>query len=218
VPEPAFLSDLLVLVSAAAEAAAPRVRVALPVPGDAAGLPPAPGLLGHACDAGECLVVEDLRGGPDGPFHLAAVPDVAAFGSEVEPGHRVTWTVFVTGRPAPTGASPVPASVAEADLELRIALRDVTRELERLDVAAWPASAGVRPVPAAALPPLPDSFGPRARHVLSSASQVLDIVEAAREHPGGAVTGHELTARATALGRAHRAARRAVEAAVNLPG
>ena len=217
VPDPAYVSDLLVLLSAASEGTSARVRVALPVPGDTTGLPPAPGLVGHACDAGECLVVENLRGGPDGVFHLAAVPEVSGYGTAVEPGHHVTWTVFVTGLPAIMGAAGAPTSVAEADLELRIALRDVTKELERLEIAAW-SGRGRGPSDPAVLPPLPDTFGTRARHVLSSASHVLDIVDAARDDPGGSVSGHEMALRASALGHAHRAARRAVEAAINLPG
>lgn len=218
VPDPAYLSDLLVLLSTAADshgASPPQVRVALPAPGDTAGLPPAPGLLGHACDAGECVVVTDVAG-PAGPFHVVAVPDVTVFGTEVDPGYRVAWTVVVTARPAPPGAVTSPASVAEADLELRVAMRDVTRELERLDVAAW--SGTGRPGRPEPLPPLPDAFSARSRHLLASAAQVLDIVDAARHDPGGTVSGYESGRRDAALGAVHRTARRAAEAAVNLPG
>ncbi|MGF1663360.1 MAG: hypothetical protein ACFCVG_13000 [Kineosporiaceae bacterium] len=216
VPDPAYLSDLLVLLSAAGDRGrAARVRVALPAPGDALGLPPAPGLVGHACDTGECVVVEHLTGEAGG-FHVIAVPDVADFGTDADRGYQVTWNAYVTARSAPPGALTPPASVAEADLELRVALRDVTRDLERLDVAAWsPAGRPDRPDP---LPPLPDAFSSRARHLLASAAQVLDIVDAAREDPGGALSGHETARRDAALGRVHRTARRAVEAAVNLPG
>ncbi|MGF1648663.1 MAG: hypothetical protein ACFCVF_17335 [Kineosporiaceae bacterium] len=220
VPDPAFLSDLLVLLSGDGAGGGPaRVRLALPVPGDATGLPPAPGLLGHACDAGECVVVEDVPG-PAGPFHVVAVPDVTVFGTDVDPGYQVTWTGFVTARPAPPGAVTPPVSVAEADLELRLATRDATRELERLAVAAWsagssPAGRRGRPGP---LPPLPDAFSARSRQLLGSAAQLLAIVDAARDDPGGAVTGYETGRRDAALNTVRRAARRAVEAAVNLPG
>jgi hypothetical protein len=219
VPDPAYLSDLVVLVSAAAETARPAVRVALPAPGDAAGLPAVPELVGHACDAGECVVVEGL-GGPTGTYHLATVPDVTTFGSEAEPGYRVTWTVWASRTPPQSGAVGAAVSVAEAHLELRLALREVATELERLDVAAWsPRRRAVsrRPRPTD-LPPLPDTFGPRARSLLASAADILTIVEAAVAEPGGTVSGHEVDARAAALTRVHRAARRAVEAAVNLPG
>lgn len=217
VPDPAYLADLLALLSAAAEGASPRVRLAMPAPGDAVGVPPAPGLLGHACDVGECVVVEGLRG-PDGrEWHVAAVPDAESYGTRTEPGTRVTWCVRVSDRPAPPGALVPPAGLAEADMQLRLALRDVTRELERLEVAAWPGSegAGVREEP---FPPMPPSLGGRARAVLASGSRVLAIAEAAGTVPGGAVSGHELGRRAAALADIRRAARRAVEAAINLPG
>jgi hypothetical protein len=220
VPDPAYLADLLVLLSTAADragAASPRVRVALPAPGDAAGLPPAPGLLGHACDAGECVLVENVLG-PAGLFQVVVVPDVAVFGTDVDPGYQVTWTVVVTSRSAPPGAVGPGISVAEADLELRLAMRDVTRELERLAVAAWPTGAAERRPAPGPLPPLPDAFSVRARHLLGSAAQVLDIVDAAREDPGGAVSGYESGRREAALAAVRRAARRALEAAVNLPG
>jgi hypothetical protein len=192
--------------------------VALPAPGDAAGLPPAPGLLGHACDAGECVVVDDVPG-PAGPFHVVAVPDVEVFGTDVDPGYQVTWHVVVTSRSAPSGALTPAVSVAEADLELQVAMREVTRELERLAVAAWPGGAAERrPGRPGPLPPLPDAFSARARHLLGSAAQVLDIVDAAREDPGGAVSSYESGRRDTALGAVRRAARRALETAVNLPG
>jgi hypothetical protein len=97
-------------------------------------------------------------------------------------------------------------------------MRDVTRELERLAVAAWPTGAAERRPAPGPLPPLPDAFSVRARHLLGSAAQVLDIVDAAREDPGGAVSGYESGRREAALAAVRRAARRALEAAVNLPG
>jgi len=219
-PDPAYLSDLLVLLRAAAETAPPTVRVAMPAPGDALGLPRATGLLGWACDAGEAVIIERIAIGPQ-PWGMALVPEVTEFGSELEPGVSVSWQVWTTEGEA-SGARPydAPGSVAEADLGLRTALHDVTRTLERLEVAAWrpPDEDALAAITAAGqLPPLPSTLAGRSRAMLASAAQVLAIVAAAAAEPGGAVTGHQIGRRAQELTGAARAARRAIEAAVNFP-
>ncbi len=216
-PDPGYLFDLFVLVTAIAEQVPPVVRVVLPAPGDALGVPRGRGLLGWACDAGECVVI-DTATAASAPWGLALVPDVTTFGSVEDEGVRVTWNLWTTrGDPA----APALSSVAEADLSLRTVLHDVTRSLERLDVATWRRGDGpsMAEVAAAAhLPPLPDTLSTRSRSLLMSASEVLAIVDAATGDDGGAVTGHEIGRRADALVGARRAARRAIEAAVNLPG
>ncbi|KGM14763.1 hypothetical protein N867_16230, partial [Actinotalea fermentans ATCC 43279 = JCM 9966 = DSM 3133] len=108
----------------------PGVAVAavLPVPGDVVGVPAQ--VSAAAVEAGECVLVET----PTGAF--AAVPDVRSFGSPAEPGHLVTWRVLPV--PAWTlGVMAAIGSLADAERELREALRTATEALDRLDVARW---------------------------------------------------------------------------------
>ncbi len=94
--------------------------VALPAPGDLAGLPPAPAeAVAAATGAGECVLVPGIGG--------MLVPQVARYGSEAEPGTLVRLRAH--------DADPVPRHRVEAldgaDLErrLREALVEVTEEL-----------------------------------------------------------------------------------------
>ncbi|MFC5379630.1 hypothetical protein [Aquipuribacter nitratireducens] len=213
-PDPGYLSDLLVLLAAAGEEAPVRVSCALPAPGDVRGVPGPAAVLAAAVEAGGCVVVDGL---PDraGPAGLALVPEVEEFGPEGDVGAHVTWRVHRTDRPA----SPVHTSVAEADREFRSALAEATDAIERLDVASW------RDDPAAALRQggatsqrLPGTLPPRALRLLTRAEHVLAILDAAAVDPGGTVSGWEAAERAAALAGLSRAARGAVVAAVSLPG
>ena len=176
------------------------LRVLLPEPGDAAGLP------GPAAFVQEAVACR------------AAVVTVGE-GCEVMigllPGIRNAWQAHRV-LPAPGAGLPL---LAEADRALTETLRLSVEELVRLDVARWrpevaEAVAGIRQGagPEASLPPgLPN----RAHRVLALALRVKAIVELASEDPGGAVSAAEMASRAAALAPLARASRRALVAACN---
>ena len=82
-PDPGYLSDLLVLLAAAGEGAPVTVRCVLPVPGDVRGVPGPHELLAAAVGAGECVVVEGLPDGTAGRASVALVPEVDLAGGRV---------------------------------------------------------------------------------------------------------------------------------------
>lgn len=216
VPEPGYLSDLMVLLAAAGERRPLQVRCVLPAPGDVLGVPGPPALVGAAAEAGECVVLQGLLG-PDGPEAVGLVPEVEAFGSADDTGHQVTWRLWrASTAPVPS----VVGSLAEADMTLRVALRDATTALERLDVASWrdDVVSGLRSTADTGHVRLPRTVDARAVRVATSAERVLDIVGAAALDHGGTVSGWESAKRADALGGVARAARAALAAAVSLPG
>jgi hypothetical protein len=208
-PPSAGLVDLFaVLVGHRATA----MRLALPTAGDVLGLPGPPWFNEVALEAGECVLVTLGDGGT-----LALVPQVTEFGSATEPGAMVTWHVYGVRTPRVTDLG----SVAEADLELRTALDQATRELARLDVARWREDAAARLalIRDGGVEPglLPPTTPPRCLRVLATAARVRAIVELAAEDDGGSVTGWEAGARTEALRDLERVSRRAVVAAVNGP-
>ncbi|OLT47672.1 hypothetical protein, partial [Cellulosimicrobium sp. CUA-896] len=99
-----------------------------PVPGDVTGVPPE--AAASATDVGECALVTTAAGS------WALVPDVTEFGSELEPGHLVTWHV-TTVAPWTTRVLGATGTLAEAERELRTALLVATQALDTLDVARW---------------------------------------------------------------------------------
>lgn len=215
-PDPGWLSDLLVLLGAAGETRSLQLRCVLPVPGDVLGVPGPPGLVAAAGEAGECVVVGGLLG-PDGPEPLVLVPEVEGFGSAEEPGHHVTWRAWrASTAVVPTAVG----SIAEADMLLRLALSEATETLERLDVASWreDAAEGLRGRSGGGPLRLPRTLGQRAMRVLTSAERVLGIVDAAALDHGGVVSSWESAQREVALAPVARAARVALAAAVSLPG
>jgi hypothetical protein len=199
----ASLSDLVATFSSG-----PReVCAALPSPGDPSGVP-APAAA-TATEAGECVLVST----PDGSW--AAVPRITAFGSDLEPGHLVTWEVA----PVPAWSNLIAAtagSLAEAERELRTSLMTATDALDSLDVARWRDDAAdaierVRRSTTAGWP-VPDLEGRRAR-ILQLAWRLLSIVDLAGADDGGAVNLWQIDQRSTALREVERTARRAVAAA-----
>lgn len=202
--------DVLTLVGALRGAGTTGLRVVLPAPGDALGLP-GPAEVNHeALDAGECVLTV---GGPP----LALVPVVEEFGSAYETGYLVTWRLHAS---APLRVTDV-GSLAEAERALREALMSATEALDGLDVARWRPDAadrisGLRSGrgPTGLLPP--DS-PPRSARVLDLAWRVRGIVELAREDDGGSVSGWEAQRRAAALRSLDDVGRRAVVAAINAP-
>ena len=184
------------------------VAAVLPVPGDAAGVPPEASI--EAVEVGEGLLVETREGS------LIALPEIEEFGSVHEVGHLVTWRL----RPVQSwtlGVLGAVGSVADAEGELRTALLTATEALDTLDVAQWhPDAADVisslrSPVdPAWQLPPELDA---RRARVIALAARLRVIVEFAAADSGGAVNLWQADQRAAALRHIDNAARRAMSAA-----
>lgn len=179
----------------------------LPVPGDVAGVPAE--ISGPALEAGECVLVQT----PGGAF--AAVPHVESFGSADEPGHLVTWRVsripsWTLGVMASVG------SLADAERDLREALRTATEALDKLDVARWredavAALASLRAEPDVRA--LPGGLEARRARVLALAARLRVIVDLATADDGGAVNLWQADQRSAALRHVDHAARRAMCAA-----
>ncbi|MBD5788275.1 hypothetical protein IF650_19110 [Cellulosimicrobium terreum] len=179
-----------------------------PAPGDVTGTPPqvAPAATG----AGECVLVTTSAGS------WSLVPGVTEFGSELEPGHLVTWHVERT-EPWVRRVQGAVGTLSESEGELRTALLVATRALDDLDVARWredaaDAIAGLRSGGAPGWQ-LPDSASARAVRVLTQAVRLRAIVDLAAADDGGAVNLWQADQRSTALREVDRASRRAVGAA-----
>ncbi len=213
VPDPGYLSDLLVLLGAAGEAGPVQVRCVLPTPGDVRGVPGPAALRSAAVDAGGCVVVEGLPGRAS----VALVPEVEEFGPEGDVGISVAWQAW---HAEPLAGTPLATSVAEADMAFRLALAEATDELEQLQLSSWrpDATAGLRGRGAPGGQPLPPTLGPRSLRLLDRAEKVLAILEVAEADHGGAVTGWEAGRRSASLQGLQRATLAAVAAAVSLPG
>jgi hypothetical protein len=186
-------------------AGACRLRLVLPVPGDASGLPGPPELNRKAIEAGEAVVVV----GPLPP--LALVPSVVAHGPAVEGGlTSVHWELSkAAGHPAP------PADLRAAELELANAIRTTTATLIDMDIA------GARPEVLAVLrdrgepssgPALPPGYPPSAHALLARAARLASLLQLAAHDGGAACTARQATHRAAALRGLHTAVRRAYEA------
>jgi hypothetical protein len=189
------------------------LRAALPVPGDALGLPPVPEAVRAAVDAEEAVV--SVPAGP-GAAAWTWVPEVEAFGSALDQGHQVRWRCWRHPETARTPATAF-ADLGEAERELRTALTRSADALAGLDVARWrdDAAEGIAGVRSAAADGrvLPPGLAPRAVRVLGTASRVRGIVALATVDDGGAVSGWEASQRSTLLRALDATARRAVVAA-----
>ena len=195
----------LTLALGALRAAGARgLRLVLPRPGDAAGLPGPSGFNSVAVLAGEAVL--SVGGTP----LLGLVPEVQALGSS---GTAVRWDAHAV-RPARVGDLPC---LSEAERELTGAVRSATELLSRLDVARWDPDAlqEVARVRDGAGDGLAPGYPARAHRVLAQARTVIAIAALARRSPGGALTAAETAARLDALAPLDRAARRAVAAACN---
>lgn len=204
--------DLAALLGDLAAVGVVALRAALPAPGHVLGLPGPADFNTDATEAGEAVLTVPAQ--PDGPW-WGVVPEVTEFGSWLEPGAMVAWSVRPVTARQPTGVPTLP----EAERELAAALADATRVLATLDVARWREDAADRiaAVRDGSLAPdaLPPGVPPRARRVAASAARVQAIVALAREDDGAAVTGYEATRRAQALREVEAVARRALVAALN---
>ncbi|MFH8564159.1 hypothetical protein [Streptomyces sp. NPDC017988] len=185
------------------------LRVALPAPGHPLGLSGPPEFNARALEAQEAVV------GFGAPYGL--VPEVYEAGPEGDVHVEVLWHCLPV-REAPPADVP---SLGEAERELAEALRDATRVLSQLDVAAS------GPVAEAALDAyraraeagrelLAPGYPPRAVRVLELAQRVGLLISLAYENGhGGAVSASEMAARVQALRPVERTARRAQVAAYN---
>jgi hypothetical protein len=179
-----------------------------PVPGDVTGVPPE--AAAASADVGECALVTTSAGS------WALVPEVTEFGSELEPGHLVTWHVTAVP-PWRTRVLGTTGTLAEAERELRTALLVATQALDTLDVARWredaaEAIAGLRSGGAPGWQ-LPHDLDARAVRVLEQAVRLRAIIDLATVDDGGAVNLWQADQRSTALREVDRASRRAIGAA-----
>lgn len=102
------------------------LRLALPVPGDPAGLPGPTGFNASATEAGEAVLTV---GGPS----LGLIPVAEAYAGSEGRGTRVTWVVHPVAR----GAAPGSPTLAECERGLKELLAEATSELVSMDVARW---------------------------------------------------------------------------------
>ena len=189
-PEPLDLGHLPAAIRTLRE---PTLRLALPAPGDPVGLAGPASFNSDAVEAGEAVLVVGLGSA------YGLVPEVDA--------RTVLW------RCHPVEVPPV-LDPGEASRSLRQVLLTATAELVRLDVASWQPEIPDLMLNLALRPalPLPPGTPNAAVETLERAALCLDIVELARADVGGAVTSHEMAARAGCLTDLDAAARRAIVA------
>ncbi len=178
-----------------------RLRLVLPVAGDVRDVPPAPGLVAAALEAGQ-LAVGD---------RLALVPEPA--GPEV-----VQWTAFPLDG-VPPGPPPVEGSLRRLSGELDLAVTGAARTLAGLDLARWHPEVPALLVGLAGQatgPALPPDHDPVAVSVLARARRLATVLDLAMaDAPGGAVNHAQAAARDGALRPLATVVREATVAAVN---
>lgn len=142
--------------------------VALPRPGDLAGLPPCEvAVAGHAAQAGECVHVAGVGG--------ILVPTQSEFGPPGDTGLRIDWSTY--------DAAPIPRHVLEM-LDLRQTerallerMRHHTDRFEAVGGQPWAreARAAAESSPQHSSWGLPDQVPPRALHVMALAASVSGL-------------------------------------------
>lgn len=170
--------------------------LALPVPGDPAGLAGPPTFNEAAIDAGEAVIVDGAG--------VGVVPNVV--------GRGVFWRAYDAAAPQPS------TSLADAERRLREQLVDTGRALAELDVARW------RPEIADALSDLraardgtlPPGYDERAQRVSALAVRCWRICDLALDDDGGALGIDDAAARRRTTLELQRAARHAVVAACSV--
>jgi hypothetical protein len=176
------------------------MRLVLPVPGDALGLPGPAAVTEAATDAGEVAVVT-------GAAPLALVPTAAESPSG---GVVVRWDLLPAAASIDTGGLP---SVAEADRALAEQMREGIAALELLGLARGRDEVSARLAAAerdARRLSLPPTLPARAVRLVEQATRLAAVVSIAREDDGAAVTAHEALTRDAALSPLSRAARHAL--------
>jgi hypothetical protein len=187
-----------VVLARLAAADRPPARLALPVPGDAAGVPGPGPLSAAAMAAAEAVLVEGW----------GLVPQV---GPDV-----VRWR----GYPCAQVVDAMPG-LADADRGLAESLRQATALLDQLGVAHWgePDSDDLQALRSGRLDGdgLAPGYPERAVSVLVRARRLRAVVALAVRDDGAALTAHEAATRLAALRQLDRAARHAEMAAYNAP-
>ena len=169
--------------------------LALPAPGDPAGLAGPPAFNARALEAGQAVVVTGAR--------LGMVPEPTP--------HGIGWR-------AEDVREPPPPDLYQAGSDLRRQLAETTQRLVELDVARW------RPEVADLLTdlrhdgaaPLPPDLDQRRVETVDRALLCRELVGLAVGDEGGAVTAAEIEARRQALVPLERAARHALVAACSV--
>ncbi len=185
------------------------LAVALPVPGDPAGVPGPPAFVQLAVEAGEVVLTRGGGPGPDTPTSFGLLPSVSSL---AEGGAVVRWDVHVVDG-LPHAGLP---SLAEADRTLTESLLVAASELESLGLQRDRADLAVRLREfdrAAERLVLPPGMAPRALRVLRSATRLAGIVALARQDDGAAVSAAEADRRIAVLNPLAAAARTAVAVA-----
>ena len=194
-----------------------RLRVVLPAPGDAVGLP-GPGPFTSAAllaSEGVLALREDGSG-------TGLVPTLVSHGSPFD--GTVTTVTWATWEVAAAPVDPGPW-LHDAEHDLRRGLLECVGALRDLDVARW------RPDVAEALADLrsqarrgldadelPDGYPTRARDLLVQARSLAAVLQLAHQDSGGAVDTREAAGREAALRELGRLVRRARLAAYNSYG
>jgi len=175
------------------------LRLALPAPGDVAGVPGPAAVVRAALQAGAAVIP---LGGPP----AALVPEAGRA--------QIRWHVL-PAEPPPLAATALP----EAERALREALREAAEALASLEVARWSDDGGevVAALRAGALDgeALPAPYPPRARQALAQARRLRAVCAAALGDDGGTVGRADSAARRTVLRDLERAARLTEMAACN---
>ena len=194
-----------------------RLRVVLPAPGDAVGLPGPGPFTAAALTASEGVLA--LR--PDGSG-TGLVPTLTSHGSAFD--GTVTTVTWASYDVVVAGPDPGPY-LHDAEHDLRRGVLACAGALRELDVARW------RPEVAEALQELrgqaragldedelPGGYPVRARELLVRARQLAGVLALAGEDLGGAVDTREVAAREAALRDLARLVRHAHVAAYNSYG
>ena len=175
------------------------LRLALPAPGDVAGVPGPAAVVRAATQAGAAVIP---LGGPP----AVLVPEAGRA--------QIHWRVL-PAEPPPLAATGLP----EAERALREVLREAADALASLEVARWSDGGGevVAALRAGALDgeALPAPYPPRARQALAQARRLRAVCATALADDGGAVGRSDSTERRTVLRDLERAARLTEMAACN---
>ena len=194
-----------------------RLRVVLPAPGDAVGLPGPGPFTAAALDASEGVLA--LR--PDG-IGTGLVPRLVSHGSPFDGTvTTVTWTAYDV---VVSGPDPGPF-LHDAEHDLRRGLLECLSALRELDVARWrpdlaESLVGLRRQARQGLDDdeLPDGHPQRAHDLLVQARSLAAVLSLAGHDLGGAVDTREAAGREAALRELARLVRRARVAAYNSYG
>lgn len=194
-----------------------RLRLVLPAPGDAVGLPLPGPFTTAALAASEGVLALRADGSGSG-----LVPALQVHGSAYDGTvTTVTWTACAVSRPGPDPGPFLP----DAEHDLRRGILECAATLADLDVARWRqdvagALTDLRRQARVGLDEdeLPGSYPERARRVLVQARQLAGVLQLAAQDSGAALDSHETAGRERALRELASLVRRARVAGYNAYG